>query len=126
MACALESVRPVADRHSHAPRILIIAMGCAIASDGQAIVSTIISLNVVYIAAIGLLFVLHETGRQVAPRCAPLMMLSGAATSLTVTAARCAGVSCMPVWLPLPAGLAASACVLAAWHVELFRRRARS
>jgi solute:Na+ symporter, SSS family len=126
MACALEGVRPVAGGHGHAPRILIIAMGSAIASDGQAIISTIISLNIVYVAAIGLLFVLHETGRQVAPRCAPLMILSGAATSLTVTGARCAGVSSLPVWLPLPAGLAASACILAAWHVELVRRRARS
>ncbi|MFP4893987.1 sodium:solute symporter [Paraburkholderia sp. EG304] len=126
MACALEGLRPVAGGHGRTSRILIIAMGCAIASDGQAIVSTIISLNVVYVAAIGLLFVLHEAGRQVAPRCAPSMMLAGAATSLTVTAARYAGVSSMPVWLPLPAGLAASACVLAAWHVELFRRRARS
>ncbi|PTB17557.1 sodium:solute symporter [Trinickia symbiotica] len=126
MACALEGLRPVAGRHGHASRILIIAIGCAIASDGQAIVTTIVSLNVVYVAAIGLLFVLHETGRQVAPRCAPLMMLSGAATSLTVTAVRCTGVSSIPVWLPLPAGLAASACVLVAWRVELLRRRAQS
>ncbi|CAM2175289.1 sodium:solute symporter [Burkholderia orbicola] len=126
MACALEGLRPVAGGHGHAPRILIIAMGCAIASDGQAIVSTIISLNVVYVAAIGLLFVLHETGRQVAPRCALLMMLSGATTSLTVTAVHCAGVSRIPVWLPLPAGLAASACVLVAWRVELLCRRAQS
>lgn len=126
MAFAFEGLRPVAGRHGHAPRILIIAIGCAIASDGQAIVSTIISLNVVYVAAIGLLFILHETGRQVAPRCATLMMLSGAATSLTVTAAHCAGASRIPAWLPLPAGLAASACVLVAWRVELLRRRAQS
>ncbi|PMS32649.1 SSS family solute:Na+ symporter [Trinickia symbiotica] len=126
MACALEGLRPVAGRHRHAPRILIIAMGCAIASDGQAIVSTIISLNVVYVAAIGLLFVLHETGRQVAPRCAPVMMLSGAVSSLLVSAMSLSGVGNLPAWLPLPTGIVASACVLIGWHFVPLLRRVRS
>ncbi|PRX92089.1 sodium:solute symporter [Paraburkholderia sp. BL25I1N1] len=126
MACALESLRPVDGRYGHAPRILIIAVGCAIATDGQAIVSTIVSLNIVYVAAIGVMFVLHETGRQVAPRCAPLMMLSGAGVSLLVTAMTLSGIGNLPAWLPLPAGLAASACVLIGWQFVPLVRRIRS
>ncbi|REE18587.1 SSS family solute:Na+ symporter [Paraburkholderia sp. BL23I1N1] len=112
--------------HGHASRVLIVAIGCAIATDGQAIVSTIVSLNVVYVAAVGLLFLLHETGRRVAPRCASWMLLSGAATSLLVSSMNWTDIGNLPAWLPLPAGLLASACVLAAWRFTRVPGRARS
>lgn len=123
MSSALEGLHPVGRRHGPAWRMLIIAIGCAIAIDGQAIVSTIISLNIVYVAAVGLLFVLHETGRRVAPRCASAMLLSGAGASLLVSVMNWSGIGNLPGWLPLPAGLIASACVLLGWQFAPLRRR---
>ena len=126
MSSALEGLHPVGRRHGPAWRMLIIATGCAIAIDGQAIVSTIISLNIVYVAAVGLLFVLHETGRRVAPRCASAMLLSGAGVSLLVSVMNWSGIGDLPGWLPLPAGLIASACVLLGWQLAPLRRRVGS
>ncbi|REE18172.1 SSS family solute:Na+ symporter [Paraburkholderia sp. BL27I4N3] len=126
MSSALEGLHSGDNRHSHVARVLIVAIGCAIATDGQAIVSTIVSLNVVYVAAVGLLFLLHETGRRVAPRCASWMLLSGAATSLLVSSMNWTHIGNPPGWLPLPAGLLASACVLAAWRFARLPGRARS
>ncbi|WP_254227418.1 sodium:solute symporter [Burkholderia multivorans] len=126
MTCALQGLLPNTGRHGFAWRILIIVTGFAIATDGQAIVSTIVSLNIVYVSAVGLLFVLHQTGRQVPPRCASIMLLSGSTFSLLAATMHWKGTGNVPSWLPFPAGLAASACVLLGWHFALFRRRARS
>ncbi|MEM5331863.1 sodium:solute symporter [Paraburkholderia sp. JHI2823] len=111
MSSALEGLHARDGRYGYASRLLIIVIGCAIATDGQAIVSTIVSLNVVYVAAVGLLFLFHESGRQVAPRCASAMLLSGTTVSLLVSAMHWTGIGHLPAWFPLPAGLFASACV---------------
>ena len=111
---------------AHRRRILIIAIGSAIAADGQAIVSTIVSLNVVYVAAVGLLFILHETGQQVPPRCAAMMLLVGAGVSLVVAVIHWAGIADVAGWLPLPAGLFASACMFLTRRITLGVRRVRS
>lgn len=126
MACAMGGLVRCNGHHDHWRRILIIAIGSAIATDGHAIVSTIVSLNVVYVAAVGLLFILHETGQQVPPRCAAMMLLAGAGVSLLVAAIHWAGLADVAGWLPLPAGLFASACMLFARHITLSVRRVRS
>ncbi|MEX3960282.1 sodium:solute symporter [Trinickia sp. EG282A] len=122
---ALEDLHPTSSGHGHEWRMLIILIGCAIATDGEAIVSTIVSLNIVYLSAVGLLFILHETGFCVTPRCASLMLLSGATTSLLVMALHWTGIAKLTDWLPLPAGLAASACPLCGLQIKLFRRSVR-
>ncbi len=126
MACAVEGVVRSDGPRGYWRRILIIAIGSAIAADGQAIVSTIVSLNVVYIAAVGLLFILHETGQQVPARCAAAMLLAGFGVSLLVAAIHWTGISSAASWLPLPAGLIASACILLARQITLRVRRAIS
>ncbi|APA90658.1 sodium:solute symporter (plasmid) [Paraburkholderia sprentiae WSM5005] len=125
MSSALEGLHACDGRYGYASRLLIVAIGCAIATDGQAILSTIVSLNIVYVAAVGLLFLLHESGRQVPPRCASAMLLSGAIVSLLVSAMNWTGIGNLPGWLPLPAGLLASACVPVAWQFASFLRRVR-
>ncbi|MEX3671679.1 sodium:solute symporter [Paraburkholderia phenoliruptrix] len=126
MSSALEGLHARDGRYGYASRLLVIAVGCAIATDGQAIVSTIVSLNVVYVATVGLLFLFHESGRQVAPRCASAMLLSGAIVSLLVSAMNWTGIGNLPAWFPLPAGLFASACVPVAWQFAPFLDRVRS
>ncbi|PQV44163.1 sodium:solute symporter [Paraburkholderia sp. BL21I4N1] len=126
MSSALEGLHAGDGRYGYASRLLIVAIGCAIATDGQAIVSTIVSLNIVYVAAVGLLFVLHERRRQVAPRCASAMLLSGAIVSLLVSAMNWTDIGNLPGWLPLPAGLFASACVPVTWQFAPLLGRVRS
>ncbi|TGN95673.1 sodium:solute symporter [Burkholderia sp. USMB20] len=126
MACALEGVVKGGGHRAHYRRILIIAIGSAIAADGQAIVSTIVSLNVVYVAAVGLLFILHETGLKVPPRCATMMLLAGAGVSLLVAAIHWTGIFDVAGWLPLPAGLLASSCMLLTWQIMFGIRRVRA
>lgn len=126
MVCAWQGLRPVTRRSRFKWEIVIILIGCAVATDGQAIISTIVSLNIVYVSAVGLLFVLHETEQCVPPRCATLMMLSGAASSMAIEAIHWTGIATVPGWLPLPAGLVASGCALFAWQFVQFRRRVRS
>ncbi|WP_027196532.1 SLC5/6 family protein, partial [Paraburkholderia sprentiae] len=125
MSSALEGLHAGDGRYGYASRLLIVAIGCAIATDGQAIVSTIVSLNIVYVAAVGLLFLFHESDRQIPPRCASAMLLSGAIVSLLVSAMNWTGIGNLPGWLPLPAGLLASACVPVAWQFASFLRRVR-
>lgn len=126
MACAMEGLMRGDDHRAHWRRILIIAIGSGIAADGQAIVSTIVSLNVVYVAAVGLLFILHETGQQIPPRCAATMLLAGAGVSLLVAALHWIGITDVAGWLPLPAGLFASACMLLTRRITLGFKRVRS
>lgn len=126
MACAMEGLMWGNGHGVHWQRILTIAIGSAIAIDGQAIVSTIVSLNVVYVAAVGLLFILHETGQQVPPRCAATMLIAGAGVSLLVAAIHWTGISDVASWLPLPAGLFASAGILLTRQITVGVRRVRS
>ncbi|MEC5406553.1 sodium:solute symporter [Paraburkholderia sp. MPAMCS5] len=126
MACAMEGLTRGDGHRAHWRRILIIAIGSSIAADGQAIVPTIVSLNVVYVSAVGLLFILHETGQQVTPRCAVMMLLAGAGVSLLVAALYWTGISDVAGWLPLPTGLFASACMLLTRQIALGVRRVRS
>ncbi|MEM5386416.1 sodium:solute symporter [Paraburkholderia phymatum] len=126
MISALVALHPFDKRRAAAWRLPVIAIGCAIATDGQAIVSTIVSLNIVYVSAVGVLFLLHEMGRYVTPRCAFILLVSGSATSLLVAAAHWTGLGNIPKWLPLPAGLAASAFVLCGWQLTVARHGGRS
>ena len=123
MGSALMDLHPFMGRYPIAYPILIVVPCSAIAIDGQSIVSTIVSLNIVYVSAVGLLFVLHKTGGHIEPRCASMMLVSGAALSLTVTVAHWICPRGVPSWLPLAAGLLASACTLLGWQVLTFRRR---
>ncbi|MEM5461143.1 hypothetical protein VSR69_41090 [Paraburkholderia phytofirmans] len=125
MSSALDGLRAGDGRYGYASRLLIV-IGCAIATDGQAIVSTIVSLNIVYVAAVGLPLLLHERGRRFTPHCASAVLLSGAIVSLLVSAMHWTGVGNLPGWLPLPAGLLASTCVPVAWQFAPLLGRARS
>lgn len=126
MICALVNIRFVTPQYEVAWRILIVAFGSAIATDGQTIVSTIVSLNVVYVSAVVLPFVLHQTGRQVSPRCAFVMLLTGATSSVFIAAMHSTGIGNVPNWMTLPLGLLASASVLIGWYLHRSRRGVRS
>ncbi|WP_175684609.1 sodium:solute symporter [Burkholderia anthina] len=126
MACAVECLMGGNPQRTHWRRLIIIVIGSAIAADGQAIISTIVSLNVVYVAAVGLLFILHETGQRLTPRCAALMLLAGAGISLLVAVIHWTGISNAATWLPLPAGLFSSAGILLARQITLYVRRVAS
>lgn len=126
MTSALMDLHPVVTGHPVACRLLIVMIGCFLAVDGQTIISTIVSLNMVYISAIGMLFVTGQTGRPVAPRRATAMMTLGSVFSLFFAALNWMHIGAVPGWLPLPAGLLASTCPLLAKYFRLVPRGVRS
>lgn len=65
------------------------------------IMSTIVSLGVVYVAAVGLPFLFHDGGRQVATLYASAMLLSRAMVSLLMSATNWTGIGNLPGWLTL-------------------------
>jgi SSS family solute:Na+ symporter len=123
MAGALAATLSGAARHRLACRCLIVVAGSVIAIDGQTIISTIVSLNIVYVSAIGLAFLLYQSGRPVSTRCMAWMLLSGAAFSLGASVMNWAGIGDTPSWCALPAGLVASS-VAGIWRSAVSTRRA--
>ncbi|MFM0458474.1 sodium:solute symporter [Paraburkholderia sediminicola] len=123
MTGALAATLRAAARHQYASRILVVAAGSAIAVDGQTIISTIASLNIVYIAAIGLPFILYQAGRPVGARCASWMLKSGALVSLSASAMSWVSPGITPAWSALPAGLLASGAA-GLWHAVIRTRSA--
>lgn len=108
MVYALVDTISLTARHAIVSRLLVIVTGGAIAIDGQTIVSTIVALNIVYVSAVGILFVLHQTGRRVTSRCAGWMLAAGTMSSLMVSAMSWSSIAQTPSWAALPAGLLAS------------------
>jgi solute:Na+ symporter, SSS family len=126
MTTALMDLHPVVTGHTVACRFLAIVIGCFLAIDGQTIISTIVSLNMVYISAVGVLFVMGQTGRRVAPHRAVAMMALGSVSSLFFAAIHWMHIGAVPGWLSLPAGLIASTCPLLAQYFRSGARRVRS
>lgn len=108
VAGALAATVPGAARHQHASRVLVIAASSAIAVDGQTIISTIVTLNIVYIAALGPPFILYLAGRPVGTRCASWMLASGALVSFSASVMSWADPGIIPASSALPTGLLAS------------------
>lgn len=126
MGTALTDLHPLMRRHPIACRALILAFCSAIAIDGQPIVSTITSLNIVYVSAVGILFVLNQTGYRVTPRCASAMMIAGSAIALLAATLSWTHVINVPGWACLVAGLPASACPMLVHHFTPGERGLRS
>ncbi|MBU9363467.1 sodium:solute symporter [Burkholderia multivorans] len=114
MTSALLDLPPFIVRHAITARLLVVVTCSVIAIDGRSIVSTVISLNMVYISAVGILFALDQTGHAVMPRCAFEMMIAGTVSSLLATALVWVHITDVPDWIPLTVGLTASACPLLA------------
>lgn len=108
MTGALATTLPATTRHRLAWRFLIVALAGALAIDGQTIISTIVSLNIVYVSAVGLPFVLYLAGWPVNARYAAWMLASGATFSLGASVMNWAGIGGTPSWSALPVGLVAS------------------
>ena len=119
MASALASALPTTAADRPAARALAaLGLGAAVASRGQGIVDTMVSVNVVYIASIAICLVALLRGTVLSPRHAATIMATGFAASVAVYAAGWMG------WLAgdadvisLVAGLGASAVVAAALAV---------
>lgn len=126
MSSALTDLHPFIRRNTIAWRFLIVPACSAIAVDGHPIVSTIISLNVVYISAVGILFALNRIEYPITPRCAAAMMFSGATFALLAATLSWAHLANVPTWLPLVGGLLASACPLLARYLPSSQHGARS
>ncbi|WP_395065401.1 sodium:solute symporter [Paraburkholderia silvatlantica] len=126
MSSALMDLHPVTSRHAIACRLVIVATCSAIAIDGQPIVATITSLNMIYISAVGILYVLTQTNRQVQQGCASSMMICGAVASLITTVFFWTHIVDVPDCAPLATGLFASAFPLLMTSVGKHWRRVRS
>lgn len=126
MSSALMDLHPFIRCHEVTSKCLIIAACCVIAIDGQSIVSTIVSLNTIYVSAVGVLFVLDQTGHPTTPRCACTMMVSGGASSLCTATLSWAHVADLPDWMSLTTGLLASLAPLLAWYFISTQRGIRS
>lgn len=126
MSSALTDLHPFMRRNAITGRVLIVAACSAIAIDGRSIVSTIISLNTVYISAVGVLFVLNQAGYRVTPRCALAMMVAGATFTLFTAMLSWAHIINVPGWILLAVGPLASACPLLVRYLAPGERGARS
>ncbi|MGF6976161.1 SSS family solute:Na+ symporter [Paraburkholderia sp. JPY465] len=126
MSSALMDLRPVIRRHELTSKCLIIATCCVIAIDGHSIVSTIVSLNAIYISAVGVLFVLDQTGHPTTPRCAFAIMVSGGMSSLFVAILSWAHIAHLPDWISLTTGLLASVAPVLASYLSSTQHGIRS
>lgn len=126
MSSALMDLHPFIRRHELPSKCLIVGVCSLIAIDGQSIVSTIVSLNAIYISAVGTLFVLDQTGYSVTPRCAFAMMSSGSVSSLLTSILSSAHVADLPIGMLLFAGLLASSVPLLAWYLISTQHGVRS
>ncbi|PRF10205.1 MULTISPECIES: sodium:solute symporter [Burkholderiaceae] len=126
MGSALMDLHPSIRRHELTSKCLITAICSIIAIDGYSIVSTIVSLNAIYISAVGVLFVLDQTGKPAARRCALPMMISGGMSSLLTAVVSWAHIADLPNWMSLTTGLLASVAPLLAWYFICAQLGARS
>ncbi|MFT4066754.1 sodium:solute symporter [Paraburkholderia sp.] len=126
MSSALMDFHPLIRRHELTSKCLIVATCCVIAVDGQSIVSTIVSLNAIYISAVGVLFVLNQTGHPATPRCTFTMIVSGGVSSLFTTILSWAHIADLPDWMSLTTGLLASIAPLLTWYFTSTQRGVHS
>ena len=115
MASALASAvpAPVRDRHP-ALALGALGLGAAVASRGQGIIDTMVSVNVVYIASIAICLVALMRGMVLSPRRAAMTMAAGFVASVAVYIAGWAGwLARDPDFISLVAGLGTSAMVAA-------------
>ncbi|MCU0920218.1 MAG: hypothetical protein MUF16_07755 [Burkholderiaceae bacterium] len=115
MASALASAVPatVPDRHP-ALALCALGLGAAVASRGQGIIDTMVSVNVVYIASIAICLVALMRGMVLSPRRAAMTMAAGFVASVAVYIAGWAGwLARDPDFISLVAGLGTSAMVAA-------------
>lgn len=102
--------------------LLVLACGAAVTARGQAIVATMVSLNIVYIAAVSVALAASLGGWALSPAAARASMLAGGATALALYAwGWLTGPAASGDLASLAAGLAAAA---AAAVFTLLRRRA--
>ena len=115
MASALASAvpAPVPDHHP-ALALGALGLGAAVASRGQGIIDTMVSVNVVYIASIAICLVALMRGMVLSPRRAAMTMAAGFVASVAVYIAGWAGwLARDPDFISLVAGLGTSAMVAA-------------
>ena len=130
MASALASALPVTVRDRHvALAFAALSLGATVASRGQGIVDTMVSVNVVYIASIAICLVALLRGAVLSSRHAAIIMATGFAVSMSAYAAGWMG------WragdadvISLASGLGASAVVAAvlAFGIAGVRRAPRA
>lgn len=126
MTNALMDLHPFMRRSPIVSRIVTVVPCSAIAVDGRSIVSTMISLNIVYISAVGILFVLNQVGHRIPPRCACAMMISGGLSSLLTAILFWVHVVDVSAWMPLATGLLSSVLPLLVSYIASNQRGARS
>ena len=115
MASALASAMPTRFPERHPALALgALGLGAVVASRGQGIVDTMVSVNVIYIASIAICLAALVRGTALSPRRAATIMATGFATSVAVYIAGWAGwLAGDPDVASLVAGLGASALAAA-------------
>lgn len=104
-------------RHPSAVHMAVVLLGGLIASRGQAIIDTMVALNMVYLGAIAVVFLALLAGWQISARCAWWAMLAGLTASLTGYLWGWAGFTTLDAdLLSLAAGVAASLLTLAGYR----------
>ncbi|MFC5428076.1 sodium:solute symporter [Paraburkholderia denitrificans] len=126
MGTALMDLHPLTRHHPIACRVLILVLCSIIAIDGRPIVSTIISLNAIYISAVGMLFIFDQAGHRVTPRYASAMIISGSTVALLTATLSWTHVISVPGWMVLVTGPLASACPLLVHYFAPGERGLRS
>jgi SSS family solute:Na+ symporter len=86
--------------------LALTGMSAVVAAHGQGIVNTMIDLNIVYIASIGTLFLLHYVGLPVPPQRACLMMGTGFSVSVALYIVEWVGLLHFPKYATLLSGIA--------------------
>lgn len=111
MTSAVASCIVIRPRYRQGVPCLIIMGSSIVAARGQGIVQTIVGLNIVFIAAIGVLFVLHTLGIMVSPKRARWMMGLGFATSLAIYLIDWMKIIEIPTYISLLGGLLVSLAI---------------
>lgn len=107
--------------------VLVLYVGAALATRGQTIVATMVSVNVIYIASIAITFGFLITGQPLPAQSAVWVVSSGFIASTAVYALGFGGVISGDVdLLSLFAGLGTSGLVLARAGIQLSRQSKRS
>ena len=126
MTSALAAALPGARRASHpAFGAGVVVLGALVAARGQGIVDTMVSMNVIYIASVGVTFVALLSGLVISTAHAAIAVAAGFGMAFAVYLAGWAGlVAGTADLLSLTSGLVASACAFAFGLPACMRRRA--
>ncbi|AEK60924.1 hypothetical protein [Collimonas fungivorans] len=124
MTAALASTISTKRQVPHSLLMLIITLaGAIVAARGQAIIDTMVAVNIVYIASIAVLFIALQRGIVMLPQAAQFIMGAGFVTSLGLYFAGWIGFFAGRVeLLSLLSGLISSAAVLVVIGLTRFKR----